>query len=427
MSQANPSPTQRSAPSCIACIAWLALAALAPSMAHSDTLSIADAMRLATREAPLLAAEAARVSAAREDAVRADALPDPTLTLAVDNLPITGNQAWQLGADMMTMRRVGLMQDWPSRAKRDARRALAEANVGERAASETATRLMVQREAALAWLERWQAELELRLLDELRAETERTAELIDARLRAGQGNAADVLGARAELVALDTRRIGAEADIAASRASLARWLDAEAGRALDAEPDFDVLPVAAAVLHAQLDRHAALQLAGSRAEASERAVAVARAERRPDLRFGAAYGARSGGAADMLMLEVGIGLPLFAGNRQDRDVAARRAESDAARADLDDLRRQQRTALERELAQWEGLRRQTEAFRTQLLPLSRDRVALALTGYRSGGPLQAWTSAHHDQTQALLDYARTRAALGASWVRLATLLPESAP
>jgi outer membrane protein, heavy metal efflux system len=425
MSASKHQPTAGSAPLISRTILLAGLLALA-APALAAPLPLTDAMRLAAGEAPMLAAEAARSQAAREDAVRADALPDPMLMVGVNNLPITGGDAFRLGADMMTMRQIGVTQEWPSRSKRAARRAAAEATVDERVASEAATRLAVQRETALAWLQRWRAETELVLLDEIRSETARGAELIETRLAAGRGGAADALAARAELVALDQRRVAIRTDIATATAELARWLGEQASRPLAAEPAFDQLPLPAAELRAQLAGHAELQLAARRSDQAERAVDVARANTRPDLRFGASYGARSGGASDMLMLEVGVGLPLFRANRQDRDIAARRAESDAAQAEYDDLHRRQRAALERELANWHGLLEQQARLREQRMPLARDRVALALTGYRSGEPLQPWIEAHHEQMATYFDYARIRAELGASWVRLATLLPETA-
>jgi len=44
------------------------------------------------------------------------------LTVGVDNLPVTGADAFDPTADFMTMKKIGLRQDVPARAKREARR-----------------------------------------------------------------------------------------------------------------------------------------------------------------------------------------------------------------------------------------------------------------------------------------------------------------
>src|SRR3546814_4109636 len=80
---------------------------------------------------------------------------------------------------------------------------------------------------------------------------------------------------------------------------------------------------------------------------------AARAEKRPDWSVAASYGQRDGGRDDMFMLEFGIELPLFTRNRQDRGVAARQAEYEAALATREDLRRQQAARIRADIARWE--------------------------------------------------------------------------
>src|SRR3546814_13700159 len=92
----------------------------------------------------------------------------------------------------------------------------------------------------------------------------------------------------------------------------------------------------------------------------------------------------------MFMLEFGIELPLFTRNRQDRGVAARQAEYEAALATREDLRRQQAARIRADIARWEGFKRQVARDRNALLPLARDRTATALAPYRAGAPVRPW-------------------------------------
>jgi cobalt-zinc-cadmium efflux system outer membrane protein len=71
-----------------ACFILVATANAAPL-----PLSLEDARRRAADAAPSLGALSARLVAAREEASRAAALPDPMLTLGIDNLTVTGADA----------------------------------------------------------------------------------------------------------------------------------------------------------------------------------------------------------------------------------------------------------------------------------------------------------------------------------------------
>src|SRR3546814_14680713 len=83
------------------------------------------------------------------------------LTVGIDNLPVTGPDAFDPAADFMTMKRIGIRQEIPAGAKRDARRDLAARVVDERQAQTRAERLEIRRRAAEAWIALWAAQREL--------------------------------------------------------------------------------------------------------------------------------------------------------------------------------------------------------------------------------------------------------------------------
>src|SRR5438477_13145364 len=88
----------------------LAVAAVAPAAAQ--VLSLAEPQALAARAAPQLQAQSAAVRAAREAGVSAAELPDPKLIAGIENLPIDGDDRFSLTRDFMTMRKIGVMQDF---------------------------------------------------------------------------------------------------------------------------------------------------------------------------------------------------------------------------------------------------------------------------------------------------------------------------
>lgn len=398
--------------------------AIAAAGSSAQALSLEDAVAEAVRAAPALEARAARLDAAEQDARRAGRLPDPELSFGISNLPVQGPGAYTVGADTMTMRTVGLTQRLPSRAARAAERESARADVDLAVAERVAAGQDVRAAVADAWVALWAAERGRALLSDLRGEAETAVLATRARLRGGTGSAGDALAARAELAALDNRIDAADAGIAATHAELARWLPDSAPATPAEPPNFGVLPTPPAQLLAQLDRQAPLLPWSARERSAEAALAAARASKRPDWSIGASYGVRSPGLPDMVMLEVGVSLPLFTRNRQDRAISARYAERDAVQAEHEDARRMQKAAMMRALADWQGWTRQVRRYRDELLPLARDRSRTALAAYRGGASLQDWIDARRDEVDTRIAYADALGAWGRAWAALAYLLPE---
>lgn len=405
----------------------LALLAAAHSVAASASevpLSLSAAVAQGVQRAPLLRARDAEATATREDAVRAGRLPDPALTVGVANYPVTAPGAFSMRSDGMTMRTVGIMQAIPSRATRTAQRTLADAKVDAADADRIATRQSVQQRVADAWIAVWVAEQRRALLRALQDEGALAVRTAQARLRGGDGSATDALAARAEAAALDNRLAAADAAVTAARAGLARWLD-NGAVTLAAAPDFGTLPVATTRLEAAIDQQAPMQVWAAREQVAQAALEAARASKRPDWNVSLEYGHREPFLSDMVTLQVGVSLPLFTHNRQDRDIAARQAQWDAVQADRDDARRAQREQVAQTLATWQGWNRQIDNDRERLLPLDRDRARTALAGYAGGGELQPWLNARRDEIELRLAYADALGERAKLWAALAYLLPNT--
>ncbi|WP_266157611.1 TolC family protein [Dyella silvatica] len=159
----------------------------------AKALTLAAATRQAVAQAPLLQARRAQQTSAHEEAGRAGALPDPQLTVGIDNLAIQGPGAFTAGGDSMTMRTVGLSQVLPSQAKRQAQREAAGANVDQAASTTAMTRLAIEQQVAAAWITAWGAQHEGEMLQAMRREWAVDVVVAEARLRGGTGSAADVL------------------------------------------------------------------------------------------------------------------------------------------------------------------------------------------------------------------------------------------
>ena len=91
------------------------------STRRSTWPSSARKLPASARAGAMSAAEAARA---------AGQLPDPMLRAGIDNLPVTGADRFSTTRDSMTMKRIGIGQEWVSADKRAAREARREAMAG---------------------------------------------------------------------------------------------------------------------------------------------------------------------------------------------------------------------------------------------------------------------------------------------------------
>ena len=174
---------------------WLALAA--GTAAAQKPLALDEALAIAEQRSALLAAQRAAAEAAAALVGPARENPDPKLFFGIENLPASGPDRFSTTADSMTMKRVGVMQDFTRKDKRDAMGARAEAEAAREQAMGETRRAELRREVAGAWIERYYAERSRTLVRALMAEAELQASTATAELSAGRADAAEGVMARA--------------------------------------------------------------------------------------------------------------------------------------------------------------------------------------------------------------------------------------
>jgi outer membrane protein TolC len=423
----DPAPRRARAVSCIFCLVLLAVATpllAADIPATTNELTLDEAVRRAVGNAPQIEASGARIEAATLDQQRAGRLPDPMLVFGVDDLPVSGADAFDPDADAMTQKSFGLRQDLPAAAKRRAQRNVAARALEVSQAEAGVARLDVARAAANAWVDAWSVQRERSALLVLRDQARLALQLARARVAGGDA-VLDALAAEAAVLDLEGEAAAAEGTEIAALAELRRWIGEGDFTLATGSPGFDVVPRAEAAALAAIDRQPALRAARAKVDSAEAALEAARAERHPDWNVAASYGQRSG-FDDMLMVEVGVSLPIFTRNRQSPGIAARLAEQREAFAALEGLRREMTARTHAAYARWDGLRRRATTHE-RVLQLAQQRSAAALASYRAGSELRAWLDARRDEAGAHRDHARHLADLARTWIDLAFLYEEQAP
>lgn len=113
-------------------------------------------------------------------------------------------------------------------------------------------------------------------------------------------------------------------------------------------------------------------------------VALARAAKHPDWSVEFSYLNRAAGNPDMVSLQFRIGLPLFARDRQDPQIAARLAEVRAQEATREQAIRAYRAQVDSAVTVLQSGSTRLEHFESVLLPLARDRARAAGAAYGGG-------------------------------------------
>ncbi|KQW02899.1 hypothetical protein ASC87_00665 [Rhizobacter sp. Root1221] len=385
-------------------------------------LSLPQALLLAEQRAPSLVARQSAFDSAQVARPAAGHLPDPKLTIGVDNYPVSGPDRFSWNRDSMTMRRVGLMQDVPNAAKRAAQRDGAEAKAAREQALWQAERLAVRREAAAAWINRHYAERKLAEFAVLERENQVLQQTLAVRIATGKSMPADATMARQELLMLAERREELASAVEQTGVALRRWI----GEAVEhTTGEMPVIELDTASLLGRLDRHGELivfapALAMARAEVDE-----ASAGTHGDWGWEVGYGNRSRAYGGMVSFQLTFELPLSSATRQDPQIAARRKDIERLEAEREDVLRRIDAEVRSQMSELQRLESAALRQRTAAMPLAAERVKLTLTSYEAGrADLGAVLAARKDAAEVQLRALDLEAQLMAQRARLAYLVSE---
>jgi outer membrane protein TolC len=408
---------------------WLviagALALAAPALAQ--VLTLEEALKTGEAQSPRLAAQRSAVAATSQQVGRAGELPDPKLRLGIENLPVSGADRFRYDRDFMTMRAIGVMQEFPNSAKREARNLRAERQLDVETAGLGAHRATLARDVAAAWLDVHYAERLRSSLERLVRQYQLQVDTQAAAVARGRQGTAEAFMARSALEQAHDRIIEQDRMIARARITLAALIGEDAKRPLAALPDTTAFAHPREHLVARLEEHPELRMQQQREALARAEVDVARSSAKPDWSLEVGYGYRAPAFDNMLTVMVSIDLPWQKERRQDRDIASRLAELDQARATHENARRVHEAEVQGWLADFDTAGRRVERFERMLLPLARERSAAALAAYQGGrGDLGAVLDAERGVTETELGLNQMLAERARAWANLNYLYPPGA-
>lgn len=402
----------------------LVLALCAPAFADENPLTLASAQRMAVQRSRQLASQDAAVAAAREMAVAAGQLPDPVLKAGIDNLPVSGADRFNLGNDFMTMRRIGVAQELTRADKRQLRAERFEREADKTRAARIASMAAIERDTALAWLERHYAEQMMASVDAQAVQAKQEIDAAEGAYRAGRGTQADILAARSAFGMVIDRASELQRRVRNARTMLARWTGVDAD-ALAGPPAFETIRLDPATLDTQLVHHPEIAMLNRQEEIAQTEAKLAQANKTPDWNVEVAFQQR--GPAYSNMISIGVSLPLQwdRKNRQDQELAAKLAMVDQAKAERDEMLREHIAATRTKISDWKNGRERLARYQRELIPLAGERTAATIAAYRGGkASLTEVLAARRNDIELRLQALQLEMDTARLWAQLNFLLPS---
>ena len=368
--------------------------AMLPAFAVAAPLTLLQALDLAVQRSEGTRSARAGVASASESARAAGQLPDPTLRAGVDNLPVTGSDRFSTTRDSMTMKRIGIGQEWVSAEKRTARQAAAEAMVSREWVSMQAASADVRLQTALAYLDAYFAGEALKLTTLSEHHLHEELEAAKSRLSSAAGSSQDVLAATGARGMAEDESAEVRQQQSAARVLLERWVGVSAEEI--AAPG----GLASVTEESYVSNHPAVLATQRDIELARQEANAASMNRKPNWSWEVSYGQRTG-YSDMVSFGVSIPLPVSPAERQDRETSAKLAVVDKAEANLTEATRAAQGEFRALASDARRLAERVQRYQSAVVVPGQQRTAAALAAYRSNqATLTALFEARHMEVEA---------------------------
>jgi len=362
-----------------------------------EPLKLEQAVALAVDADPWLTGSQFTQEALNDEAIAAATLPDPRVSLMAGNFPV---DTFDLNQEAMTQLSVGVSQMFP---RGDS---LALAQHQKQQLAEQHPLLRLDRKAKVGatvsqlWLEVFKAQESIRLIEQDRALFEQLVDVAEASYSSALGRARqqDVIRAQLELTRLEDRLTMLRQQQQAAQKLLSEWIGAPATFPLAPVLPTQSLsrPLSAPTIeyaneHTRYEwirHHPALRALDQRIDATQTGVDLAKQKYKPEWGLTAQYGYRDNDPmgrdrADLFSVGVNFDLPIFTGNRQDKEVSAAVNRTEAIKTEKHLLGRRLMAELETASVQLARLDERQALYTDQLLPQMAEQAKASLTAYNN--------------------------------------------
>ena len=250
------------------------------------------------------------------------------------------------------------------------------------------------------WLEAFKAQESIRLIEHDRALFEQLVDAAEAGYSSALGRARqqDVIRAQLELTRLEDRLTMLRQQQQSAQKRLSEWIGAPAmfplaqvlpTQSLSRQLSAPTIKRTNEDTHYQWIRHhPALRALEQRINATQTGVDLAKQKYKPEWGLSVQYGYRDNDPlgrdrADLFSVGVTFDLPIFTGNRQDKEVSAAMNRTEAIKTEKQLLGRRLMAELENARVQLTRLDERQALYIDKLLPQMADQAAVSLTAYNN--------------------------------------------
>jgi len=385
--------------------------------AQDAAVTLDAALQAAAERNTTIQAAQASVDASADAALRAGQLPNPTLMAGVDNLPVNGSRAFTIGQDILTMRRIGIEQEWVSSRKRRLRSDLAGEEVERERSGYLGQLAKVREQTATAWLNAAYAKraivLQQALLDHMNHELAAT----QASYRGARATAADVVQAQAMLAQANDDLLKARQVFQTALIGLSRWT-ASPVTDVAGDPPAPQSVVSSLPPEQLRDVQPILIAASADIRVADADSAVAHSNRSSNWTWNVSY-LQGGGNSRFMSVGVSVPLPINRKNVEDREESAKAELATKARLIYEDTQRQVESDIRALSATLASGRERIAGLQQTLLPAADQRVSLATAAWQAGaGSLADTFAAQRAQLDAQLQVLGLQRDVSLVWAQL---------
>ncbi|NKC17710.1 transporter [Pseudoalteromonas sp. S4498] len=372
-------------------------------------VSLEQAITLAQENDPWLHGSRLKQSAVENRSIASGTLPDPKVSLGIMNVP---TDTWDLDQEGMTQLKVGVSQMFPRGDSLEIKQDQLKIESTKFPLLRENRKAKLKSQVSQLWLDVYLAQQTIKLIESDWALFEQMAEVAKASYSnvVGKTRQQDVIRAQLEIVQLDDRLTSQKQKLETTIARLNEWLHIYDSARLNESFNFDAQPLEFSVskelpsirlknptvlkasnysrnrLAQELANHPAILAIDVKRKASEKGVELAKQQYEPQWGVNASYAYRDNmpsgdNRADLFSVGVTFDLPLFTENRQDKQVAASIAESEAVKTEKLLLTKQMISEVEKELRQLKRLSDRQSIYQEQLLKQTHDQAEASLTAY----------------------------------------------
>lgn len=375
-----------------------AVVVLSPAIAQNflaqPPLLLQRAVAIAQQQDPWLTGSQYKEQAIQAQSIAKGTLPDPVMSLGFANLPVDD---FDFNTDNMTQFKVGVSQVFPRGDSRAIERQQLAAMGAQQPYMRDDRRARVAVTVTELWLEHYRSAEAIRLIEQDRSLFEHLVDVAQSSYTSGIGKSRqqDLVRAQLELTRLEDRLTVLQLSQNVAHSQLSEWLVGDIAAifklddqfpTLNLAVDIDVKRGASPPLLALLLAHPKIKSLDQKIVASSSNVQIAKQKYQPQWGLNASYGYRDddpfgNDRSDFFSVGVSFDMPLFTGNRQDKQVQSAFSEVEVIKTEKTLALRTMRANLQTGLVRLQQLQQREVLYQDRLLKEIHDQAESSLSAY----------------------------------------------